>query len=185
VALGALSARRLAAGAAGPASHDWAILAIHIHLVADNAGEPAFAYLHIRFAGRWPPALAVAGAVKGDNFPHRPGNPTPHQSVKRASAQPLLAGGEGSLVRHPFEWQGGGAMKTDLLKRITIEPGKCGGRPCIRGMRIRVTDILQLLSAGAPYEEILQDYPDLQRDDILAAIEYAAHQTDHLVLQAV
>ena len=75
------------------------------------------------------------------------------------------------LARHLFEWQGGVAMKTDLLKRITIEPGKCGGRPCIRGMRIRVTDILQLLSAGAPYEEILEDYPDLQRDDILAAIE--------------
>ena len=89
------------------------------------------------------------------------------------------------LARDLFEWQGGGAMKTDLLKRITIEPGKCGGRPCIRGMRIRVTDILQLLSAGAPYEEILEDYPDLQRDDILAAIEYAAHQTDHVVLQGV
>ena len=89
------------------------------------------------------------------------------------------------LVRRLLEWQGGDAMKTDLLKRITIEPGKCGGRPCIRGMRIRVTDILQLLSAGAPYEEILEDYPDLQRDDILAAIEYAAHQTDHVVLQVV
>jgi uncharacterized protein (DUF433 family) len=76
-------------------------------------------------------------------------------------------------------------MKTALLKRITIEPGKCGGRPCIRGMRIRVTDILQLLSARASYEEILEDYPDLQRDDILAAIEYAAHQTDHAVLQSV
>ena len=76
-------------------------------------------------------------------------------------------------------------MKTDLLKRITIEPGKCGGRPCIRGMRIRVTDVLQLLSSGAPYEEILQDYPDLERDDILAAIEYAAHETDHVMLQGV
>ena len=89
------------------------------------------------------------------------------------------------LVRRLLQWQGGDAMKTDLLKRITVEPGKCGGRPCIRGMRIRVTDILQLLSAGAPYEEILEDYPDLQRDDILAAIEYAAHQTDHVVLQGV
>jgi len=89
------------------------------------------------------------------------------------------------LARDRFEWQGGVAMKTDLLKRITIEPGKCGGRPCIRGMRIRVTDILQLLSAGAPYEEILEDYPDLQREDILAAMEYAAHQTDHVVLQGV
>ena len=74
-------------------------------------------------------------------------------------------------------------MKNDLLKRITIEPGKCGGRPCIGNMRIRVTDILQLFSAGASYEEILEDYPDLQREDILAAIEYAARQMDHVVLQ--
>ena len=74
-------------------------------------------------------------------------------------------------------------MNTHLLKRITVEPGKCGGRPCIRGMRMRVTDILQLLSADASYEEILEDYPDLERDDILAAIAYAAHQTDHVVLQ--
>jgi uncharacterized protein (DUF433 family) len=74
------------------------------------------------------------------------------------------------------------AMNLELLKRITIEPGKCGGRPCIRGMRMRVTDVLQLLSAGASYEEILNDYPDLEREDILAAIGYAAHQTDHVVL---
>ena len=75
-------------------------------------------------------------------------------------------------------------MKAELLKRITIESGKCGGRPCIRGMRMRVTDVLQLLSAGASYDEILEDYPDLERDDIFAAIEYAAHQTDHVVLPA-
>lgn len=75
-------------------------------------------------------------------------------------------------------------MNSELLKRITVEPGKCGGRPCIRGLRMRVTDILQLLSADASYEEILEDYPDLERDDILAAIAYAAHQTDHVVLQS-
>ena len=74
-------------------------------------------------------------------------------------------------------------MNQELLKRITIEPGKCGGRPCIRGMRMRVTDILQLLSAGASYEEILEDHPDLEREDILAALEYGAHQADHLILQ--
>ena len=74
-------------------------------------------------------------------------------------------------------------MNAELLQRITIEPGKCGGHPCIRGMRMRVTDVLQLLSAGASYEEILEDYPDLERNDILAAIEYAAHQADHIVLQ--
>lgn len=48
---------------------------------------------------------------------------------------------------------------------------------------MRVTDVLELLGAGASYEEILEDYPFLEREDILAAIEYAARQTDHLVLQ--
>lgn len=62
--------------------------------------------------------------------------------------------------------------------RITIEPGKCGGRPCIRGLRIRVTDILSLLGAGASFAEILKDYPDLEADDIRAALNYAAEQAD-------
>ncbi len=74
-------------------------------------------------------------------------------------------------------------MSTKLLERITIEPGKCGGRPCIRGKRIRVSDILELLSAGASYDEILADYPFLEREDILATLEYAARQTDHVVVQ--
>ena len=76
-----------------------------------------------------------------------------------------------------------GAMNMDLLKRITIEAGKCGGRPCIRGTRLRVVDVLQLLSAGATVEEILNDYAFMERDDVLAAIEYAALQTDHVILQ--
>jgi uncharacterized protein (DUF433 family) len=75
-------------------------------------------------------------------------------------------------------------MKSSPLNRITIEPGKCGGRPCIRGMRIRVTDILGLLGAGASHQEILEDYPILEEDDILAALEYAAVQTDHAILIA-
>jgi uncharacterized protein (DUF433 family) len=75
-------------------------------------------------------------------------------------------------------------MNEELLKRITIEPEKCGGRPCVRGLRIRVTDILQLLSSGASHEEILRDYEFLEQDDILACIEYAARQTDHVLLQA-
>jgi len=73
-------------------------------------------------------------------------------------------------------------MNLDLLARITIDDAKCGGRPCIRGMRIRVTDILALLGSGASFEEILGDYPGIERDDILASIEYAARQTDHAVL---
>ncbi len=71
----------------------------------------------------------------------------------------------------------------DKLNRITIEPDKCGGRPCIRGKRIRVTDILELLSAGASVEEILDDYAFLEREDIYAVLEYAARQTDHVVLR--
>lgn len=75
-------------------------------------------------------------------------------------------------------------MNPERLKRITIEAGKCGGRPCIRGLRIRVTDILQLLAAGASFEEILKDYPSLEREDIFAALDYAAHQTDHAIVQS-
>jgi uncharacterized protein (DUF433 family) len=73
-------------------------------------------------------------------------------------------------------------MSTERLKRITVEEGKCAGRPCIRGLRIRVSDVLDLLAAGASYEEILADYPFLEREDILAALEYAARQADHIVL---
>ena len=70
-----------------------------------------------------------------------------------------------------------------LLERITVEPGKCGGQPCIRGQRIRVTDILDLLSHGASHEEILTDYSFLEPEDILAAIAYASRLTDHVVLK--
>jgi uncharacterized protein (DUF433 family) len=72
----------------------------------------------------------------------------------------------------------------NLIERITIEPGKCGGRPCIRGLRIRVKDVLALLAAGASHQEILEDYPDLEEADILAALHYAAQQSDHLILHA-
>ena len=67
--------------------------------------------------------------------------------------------------------------------RITVEPGKCGGRPCLRGLRIRVRDVLDLLAAGASREEILADYPELESEDITAALEYAARQSDHPVLR--
>jgi uncharacterized protein (DUF433 family) len=78
----------------------------------------------------------------------------------------------------------GNSMNLERLNRITVEADKCGGRPCIRGQRIRVTDVLELLGAGASFEEILADYPFLEREDILAALDYAAHQTDHAVLPA-
>ena len=72
--------------------------------------------------------------------------------------------------------------ESDLLARITIDPEQCGGRPCIRGMRIRVIDVLRLLVAGETREQILADYPYLQSDDIAASLLYAAHQLDHPVL---
>ena len=75
-----------------------------------------------------------------------------------------------------------GAMS--LLSRITINPAQCGGRPCIRGMRIRVKDILDLLAAGVSPETILQDYPYLEKEDIQAALEFAAAQSDHVMLRA-
>jgi uncharacterized protein (DUF433 family) len=64
----------------------------------------------------------------------------------------------------------------ELLKRITIEDGKMGGRPCIRGMRIRVQDVLEMLADGASPEEILHDFPYIEADDIRAALAYAAVQ---------
>ncbi|WLI89340.1 DUF433 domain-containing protein [Massilia sp. R2A-15] len=69
-------------------------------------------------------------------------------------------------------------MDLHSISRITVESEKCGGRPCIRGMRIRVTDILALLGAGASINEILDDFPELEREDILASLNYAAEKLD-------
>jgi len=66
--------------------------------------------------------------------------------------------------------------------RITHNPKQCGGKPCIRWMRIRVIDILDLYAAGMTSEEILADYPDLEPEDLTAALDYAARELDHPVL---
>lgn len=71
-----------------------------------------------------------------------------------------------------------------LFDRITVNPRQCGGRPCIRGMRIRVIDILELLVAGLSFEQILEELPDLELDDIKAALLYAVRKLDHPVLAA-
>ena len=68
------------------------------------------------------------------------------------------------------------------LHRITFNPNQCGGRPCIRGMRIRVKDVLDMLAAGETTEAILTDFPDLEPEDIRASLEYAARQMDHAVV---
>lgn len=72
----------------------------------------------------------------------------------------------------------------DSLKRITIQPDQCGGRPCVPGTKMRVVDVLELLSSGAEHAEILRDYPSLERKDILACLEYAARQIEHTEIQS-
>ena len=72
----------------------------------------------------------------------------------------------------------------DLLSRITIRPEQCGGKPCIRGLRMRVIDILEMLAGGATSEEILADFDFLEPDDIRAAVAYAAKVMDPSVGEA-
>ena len=64
------------------------------------------------------------------------------------------------------------------IDRITTDAAICGGRPCIRSLRVRVTDVLDLLAAGATREEILEDLPYLEPDDIVAVLEFAARQSN-------
>ena len=73
---------------------------------------------------------------------------------------------------------------TDPKQRITINPEQCGGRPCIRGMRIRVIDVLDLFASGLSAQEILEEMPDLEMDDLTAALRYAAQRLDHPVIAA-
>lgn len=73
---------------------------------------------------------------------------------------------------------------SNLLERITVNPRQCGGRPCIRGMRIRVSDVLDLFAAGLTAEQILEEMPDLEMDDLKAALVYAARKLDHPILVA-
>ncbi len=71
---------------------------------------------------------------------------------------------------------------SEILERITANPGQCGGRPCIRGMRIRVSDVLDLFAVGLSSSDILAEMPDLEADDLHAALVYAARKLDHPVL---
>ena len=71
---------------------------------------------------------------------------------------------------------------TNLAYRITIDPEQCGGRPCIRGMRIRVKDVLDLLANGLTPEQILEELPDLQVEDIRACLRFASQRLDHPVI---
>jgi uncharacterized protein (DUF433 family) len=72
----------------------------------------------------------------------------------------------------------------NLLERITLDTAVAGGRPCIRGLRMRVSDVLDLLAAGATAEEVLRDYPYLEADDLRAALQYAARRLNHPTIAA-
>ena len=69
------------------------------------------------------------------------------------------------------------------IDRITFDPEQCSGRPCIRGMRIRVKDVLEMLAGGATEAEILEDFPYLEAEDIKACLEFAAAEMDHSILR--
>lgn len=72
----------------------------------------------------------------------------------------------------------------ELAHRITVDPEQCGGRPCIRGMRIRVSDVLDLLANGLTPEQVLEELPDLELEDIRACLQFASRRLDHPVVAA-
>ncbi len=72
----------------------------------------------------------------------------------------------------------------ELAERITVDSEQCGGRPCIRGMRIRVTDVLDLLANGLTSEQILEELPDLEPEDIAACLRFASRRLAHPVVAA-
>ena len=72
----------------------------------------------------------------------------------------------------------------ELMDRITVNPDQCGGRPCIRGMRIRVIDVLDLLAAGLSSAEVVAELPDLEPEDVTACLRFASRRLDHPVLAA-
>lgn len=72
----------------------------------------------------------------------------------------------------------------ELLKRITMDPAICGGRPCVRGMRIRVSDVLDLLAAGLNSGQVVEELPDLEPDDVRACLAFASRRLDHPTLVA-
>lgn len=71
-----------------------------------------------------------------------------------------------------------------LAERITVNPEQCGGRPCVRGLRIRVTDVLDLLASGLSPQQVLDELPDLESEDISASLRFASRRIDHPIVAA-
>ena len=74
---------------------------------------------------------------------------------------------------------------TMLAERITVDPEQCGGRPCVRGMRIRVSDVLDLLANGLTPKQIVEELPDLESEEVAACLRFASRRLDHPVLESL
>ena len=72
----------------------------------------------------------------------------------------------------------------NIANRITVNPNQCGGRPCVRGMRIRVIDVLDLLASGMTQNQVLEELPDLEPEDVTACLQFARNRLDHPILAA-
>ncbi len=72
----------------------------------------------------------------------------------------------------------------ELMERITVNPDQCGGRPCVRGMRIRVADVLDLLATGMNSTQVIEELPDLELEDVAACLRFASRRLDHPILAA-
>lgn len=72
----------------------------------------------------------------------------------------------------------------ELMERITVNPDQCGGRPCVRGLRIRVIDVLDLLATGMSPQQVVEELPDLELEDVAACLRFASRRVDHPILAA-
>ena len=86
----------------------------------------------------------------------------------------------GRPERSRIIWEG--PVVTNLADRITVDPDQCGGRPCVRGMRIRVSDVLDLLANDLSPEQVIEELPDLESEDIKACLRFASRRVGHPVL---
>ena len=73
---------------------------------------------------------------------------------------------------------------TTLADRITVDPAQCGGRPCVRGRRIRVTDVLDLLASGLSAAQVVEELPDLELEDVTACLRFASRRLAHPIVAA-
>jgi len=118
-------------------------------------------------------------------------SPTLFYRVSAATFQSLIASnlGHKRLYVRPadgtmVEYGGEGTCMTQIFDRITVNPRQCGGRPCVRGMRIRVSDVLELLAEGMTPEQILEEHPDLELQDIHACLRFASQRVSNPILAA-